>query len=292
MKLCRFLITATVLTLLLTSTVSAAEVKKHTVQKGETFYSISKKYNVTVQELLEMNNLTDSAVLKAGDTLIVEKPSSIKANTTSSVTQKTEKYLVAKGDTLYSIARNHETTVAELQKLNSLESGAVLKVGQSILVPASTTAGNDIKNNTSSETTVTVAKTTEDPRSYDSKKKGDVTLVWPVKAQEVTYVTGKISGVSITASSKNEKVTAIRGGTVMSCSTYRGFGQVVFVQASSGHIYVYSGMDTVLVSQGQTVKFGDSLGTCGTDALSGKNSISLMVYQNGKVLDPAKAPRG
>jgi len=296
MKLCRFFITATVLTILLTTTVSAAEAKKHTVQKGETFYSISKKYNLTVQELLDINGLTDKAVLKAGDTLVVEKKQAAQNTVTqnataSSVTVKTDKYLVTKGDTLYSIARNHETTVVELQKLNNLDNGAVLKVGQSILVPAKTTTV--AKNNTTSETTGSVVtKTTEDPRSYDSKKKGDTTLVWPVKAQEVTYVTGKISGVSITASSKNEKVTAIRSGTVMSCSTYRGFGQVVFVQAASGHIYVYSGMDSVAVEQGQSVNFGDSLGTCGTDALSGKNSISLMVYQNGKVLDPAKAPRG
>lgn len=299
MKLCRFFITATVLTILLTTTVSAAEAKKHTVQKGETFYSISKKYNLTVQELLDINGLTDKAVLKAGDTLVVEKKQAAQTAVTqnataSSVTVKTEKYLVTKGDTLYSIARNHDTTVVELQKLNSLDNGAVLKVGQSILVPAKTAETSQVaKNNTTSETTgSSVAKTTEDPRSYDSKKKGDTTLVWPVKAQEVTYVTGKISGVSITASSKNEKVTAIRSGTVMSCSTYRGFGQVVFVQAASGHIYVYSGMDSVAVEQGQSVNYGDSLGTCGTDALSGKNSISLMVYQNGKVLDPAKAPRG
>ncbi len=282
MKLWKFACTVA-FSVLLCSTSLFAESKVHTVQKGETFYSISKKYNLSVKELLDLNNLTDTAILKVGDSLIIEKEAVVQP----------EKYTVGKGDTMYSIARKNNITVTELQKLNNLDNESVLKVGQVLLIPGTIeTTSTVTKNNTSSESSTTIAKTTEDPRTYDSKKKGDVTLIWPVQAKEITYVTGKISGVSITATKKNETVTAIRAGTVMSCSTYRGFGQVVFVQASSGHIYVYSGMDSITVKQGQQVNYGDSLGTCGTDALSGKHSISLMVYQNGKVLDPAKAPRG
>ena len=86
------------------------------------------------------------------------------------------------------------------------------------------------------------------------------------------------------------------GETIMDYSIYdaihSGFGKVVFVQASSGLIYVYCGLDSISVKVGDSVKCGDKLGVAGVDALTEKTQINLMVYQNGKVIDPAKAPRG
>lgn len=285
---------------------------QHVVQKGETYYSISKKYDVTVAQLLKANNQDDSALLKAGQILTIplEDPEAKDPNT--------QKYTIEPGDTLYSISRRFNTTVATIQELNNLGNNIDLKSGQTITVPADPSAGETqtltaVTNGTdavisagsqkaeSSEkkaddpilsvTSVAPLQTQQDPRNYTSRK-GDTSLVWPVKAAEITYVSGKISGVSITTLQKNEKVTVIQAGTVISCSTYRGFGYVVFIQAATGHIYVYSGLDSVSVKAGQVLSYGDKLGIAGVDALSGKSQISLMVYKDGKVIDPALAPRG
>jgi flagellum-specific peptidoglycan hydrolase FlgJ len=45
-----------------TKTVKIASRKTHTVQKGETLYSISRKYNITVQKLKKDNNLSDNTI--------------------------------------------------------------------------------------------------------------------------------------------------------------------------------------------------------------------------------------
>lgn len=283
----------------------------HVVVKGETFYSISRSYGITVDELLAANNLEQGAVLKVGQKLTIPVKGAVSEQTASS---ETENYTVAKGDTLYSIARKSGSTVDAVRALNGFTDATVLKVGQVIKLPAgslqamasasgtSTTSTTRATSSTVTTTTTTITATAsagasitlstqDDPRSYVAGKKGDTSLVWPVKASEVVYITGKISGVALTAA-KNEAVNAIHKGTVMYSGIYRGFGKVVFVQDDKGYIYVYAGLDSVAVSKGDDVAYGTKIGVTGTDALSGKSQINLMVYDNGKIIDPAKAPRG
>jgi len=119
----------------------------------------------------------------------------------------------------------------------------------------------------------------------------DSTIIWPVPVTEISYLSGKIYGVSIT-SLKGEKVKAISSGTVLSTGPYRGFGQVVFLQSKAGFIYVYGGLDSILTRPGASLAFGDEIGTLGSDSLSGKPRLYLMVYNKDIPVDPAKAPRG
>ena len=283
----------------------------HVVVKGETFYSISRSYGITVDDLLKANGLETGAVLKVGQKLTIPGNDASEPAETS-----LDSYTVTKGDTLYSIARKSGSTVDTVRELNGFTDETVLKVGQVIKLPAgsiktmASSAGSatTLTKGTATAQTVTTTTTTisatassagasitlttqSDPRSYEAGKKGDTTLVWPVKASEVVYITGKISGVALTAA-KNEAVNAIHKGTVMYSGVYRGFGKVVFVQDEKGFIYVYAGLDSVAVSKGDDVAYGTKIGVTGTDALSGKAQINLMVYDNGKIIDPATAPRG
>lgn len=280
----------------------------HTVEKGDTLYSLAKKYGVTLDDIRSANGMGSANDLYVGQKLTIPE------KTSGTVTY--ESYTVKAGDTLYSIAKRSGITVDKLRFLNDLDASAVLKTGQRLKIPSALSAGaSQIASgkslgaqNGSSQTGAAQAAGTKggsdgadktvlpligsdkDPRSY-GKKNGDTSLVWPVKAKEVVYVAGKISGVALTGS-KNEQVTAIRSGTVMFSGVYRGFGQVVFVQAPSGHMYVYTGLDSLSVKRGQQVKYGQQLGVIGSDPISGKNLINLMVFKKGSPLDPAKAPRG
>ena len=285
-----------VLSIFLTLTLSIFA-EDYTVQKGDTYYSISKKYNISLQELYSANGIESTDVLKVGQVLKIPGTSSAQTNSTVSTT-KTTNYEVVSGDTLYSISRKFSTTVDNLRSLNGLNESSVLKVGQILKVPtteavattspsSSTTTTSEIKQST---TVSTSTAPLEDVRTYDTNKKGNVNLVWPVKALDVTYVSGKISGVAI-ETERNATVSCIKSGKVIFVGPYRGFGQVVFVQSDSGYIYVYSGLDKITVSNGDKVDFKTKLGNAGIDALTGNPQIILMVYLNGKVQDPALVPR-
>ncbi len=92
------------------------EVFYYTVQKGDSLYSIAKRFGINVNDLIKTNGLLNTT-LQIGDQLII--PGVTKQNT----------YTVVSGDSLYSIAKKFNTTVDELKRLNDLTSN-LLKIGQ------------------------------------------------------------------------------------------------------------------------------------------------------------------
>ncbi|MBQ4015581.1 MAG: M23 family metallopeptidase [Treponema sp.] len=259
----------------------------HLVEKGETLYSISRKYQITVSELRAANGLSESDVLKFGQKLNIPSPdienaAALNSSSTGSSysTENLEVYVAKKGDTYYGIARERGIKVAELFALNNLGSDASLKAGQKLKVPAAAstaqTSSLDLKD--------------ADPRKYSTSKSAGG-LVWPVKNPRITYVNGKVSGVLLSAA-KKEKIMNIMAGTVMYCGSYRGFGEVVFVQSKTGLIYAYTGMSEVSVKKGEYLVYGDTIGTAGVDSISKESRLTLMVFRNGSPIDPALAPRG
>lgn len=270
------------------------------VEKGDTLFSISRKFQITVAELRAANNLSENDVLKAGQKLIIPdadigtaaalSTSKTPSTETASSEMKTVVYTVQKGDTLYRIARNNGLTVPELLAINNLDSSAVIKVGQKLKVKASSSPTNS-KPTVNTETVVKVTDSSlPDTRNYGSTVNADLNTKWPVSNPKITQIKGKVSGVQLSAK-ENESVICIHEGTVMYVGTYRGFGQVLFVQTKTGLIYAYTGMGTVKVKKGDYAMSGAEVGTAGVDPISGKPQITFMVFQNGQPIDPAKAPR-
>lgn len=264
------------LLLLLISTLFSDETI-HVLEKGETLYSLSRKYNISTSTLMEYNKITNANKLYVGQKIVIPNI-----------------YKIQKGDTLYGIAKKYSISVQELIDFNNIDLNYVLKIDETIKIPANKDLknGNDIiiTKQEAIPSTTTQKSTIEDPRVFITKPV-DSSLLWPVSAIELSYLTGKLQGVSITAK-KGEPVKTIASGTVISAGPYRGFGQVVFVQSKTGYIYVYGGLDGVQSKTGQQLAFGDEIGYLGSDTLSGKPQLYFMVYNKNLPIDPAKAPRG
>ncbi len=111
---------------------------KHIVSKGDTMYSIAKEYNLTVNELKDINGLSDTT-LSIGQELQTKKSvldiveSVSEDNKIKKEVAETISHIVAKGETLYSISKKYNMTVKELQNLNGL-SDLVLSIGQELQV--------------------------------------------------------------------------------------------------------------------------------------------------------------
>lgn len=93
----------------------------YTVQKGDSLYSIARKYSTTIDKIKDLNNLTTN-LLSIGQVLLI--PTDTNLETT---------YTVQKGDSLYSIAKKYDTTVDRLKQLNNLSSN-LLSIGQILIV--------------------------------------------------------------------------------------------------------------------------------------------------------------
>ena len=88
------------------------------VKKGDSLWSISKNYNITIDELIALNNL-NNLTITIDQELLVPKVSN--------------KYIVEKGDTLWSIAKNNNLTVEELKDLNNLTNN-LISIGQELII--------------------------------------------------------------------------------------------------------------------------------------------------------------
>lgn len=105
----------------------------HTVQSGQTYYSISKAYGISIKELLELNNLTDSDRLKSGQKLRVKKGEGGEA-ASASQPSGAQTHTVAPGETLFRIAQTYHTNVEDIKKLNNMSGNSVM-VGQKLKIP-------------------------------------------------------------------------------------------------------------------------------------------------------------
>lgn len=102
----------------------------YTVVKGDSLYTISKKFGLTVDELMKYNNLSSTS-LRIGQ--ILKIPSTPDDGGGIIITPIYENYTVKKGDSLYTIAKKFNTTVEQIRKDNNLTStnlsiGQVLKI--------------------------------------------------------------------------------------------------------------------------------------------------------------------
>jgi LysM repeat protein len=102
----------------------------HKVQPKETLFSISKLYNVSVEEIKAWNYLTENS-LTTGQELRVKKPSSFVEPKAVEAAKGT--HVVASGETLFSISRDFRISVDQIKAWNKLQS-TDLNVGQVILI--------------------------------------------------------------------------------------------------------------------------------------------------------------
>lgn len=119
----------------------------HTVAPKETLFSISKLYNVTIDDVKTWNNLKDYT-LSTGQQLVIKKqntalttqttikPAEVKAVPSSSGNYT---HIVAQGETLYSIARQYNVSVQQIKDSNALASSE-LKIGQTIMISSAVAA--------------------------------------------------------------------------------------------------------------------------------------------------------
>jgi murein DD-endopeptidase MepM/ murein hydrolase activator NlpD len=245
-----------------------AQEKVHTVQKGETLYSIARSLGIKEDDLIKYNGITDPSRILAGQVL---KIPSAGVNTTPATGSKS--YRVVKGDTLYSIARTFSVSVASIQELNSLSANYVLKEGDFLKIP-----DNSV-----------IPEPAAAPRESTQTAAGSQ-VKWPIAARELSYMTGKLSGVVLTGL-RSESVSSLTRGTVLSAGPYRGFGKVVIIQVDGGYLYVYGGLESLSVKEGDKVGPGSEIGKLGIDAMSNKPQLFFMVYLSNTPVDPAKAPR-
>jgi len=160
---------------------------RHKIRRGETVSTIAARYGVSQYAIFEANNLKRRSRIYAGKTIIVPVPldrdyTGYKKNS-KDYRAKGSVYAVRSGDTLWDIARAFGTSVDALRRINYIERGSRIYVGQKMKIPSNATR---------------LKERSESPKRYASRKSG-----------------GSSKSTSATASSGSKGTHKVRAGDTL-----------------------------------------------------------------------------
>lgn len=246
----------------------------------------------------------------------------VESNTTVAVGSKvkagikTARYIVKKGETLYSIAWRANSDVRTIASLNKLAPPYRIFPGQELILSqkyakASNNKTSSKKSNKSTGTTsknsnkkaiasnkkqeygetASGQKTSKKPASTATKFSQKIKRwQWPVKGKVIaTFSTAPQGnkGIDIAGRRGDRIKAAADGRVVYAGSALRGYGKLVIVKHNDDYLSAYAHNDQILVKEQQQVKAGDVIAKMG-DTGAQRVMLHFEVRFRGKSVNPLK----
>jgi len=193
--------------LILTALEGFAQEQIHTLQRGETIYTLARQYGVSAESLLDYNAIADPTRLPVGAEIRIPGT-----------------YVVKDGEYIYSIARKLGVNWQELLESNGLDQNDVVRPGDVLLVPSGPrTADEDFPESESDADRIVV---TEEPRTSDETAVTTISttedLVWPHPGERETW-DGRFRGV-VMMGEPGDVFQSVTSGVVSFVGPFTSFG--------------------------------------------------------------------
>ncbi|MFW5971863.1 MAG: LysM peptidoglycan-binding domain-containing protein [Bacillota bacterium] len=140
------------LTISQTNNENSSESFRYTVKTGDLLWKIAQKYDVTQEEIINLNKLKSPYYIYVGQTLLIPGEVEESKEKSSEITDYSY-YTVKAGDILWNISQKYNTTVQRLVELNDIKNSYDLYVGRKLIIPLSevqpvnSDSGNENENN-------------------------------------------------------------------------------------------------------------------------------------------------
>jgi len=281
----------------------------HVVQRGETLWDISRRYGVTIDHLVQLNELSDPNRLVVGQKLVIQEgearthvvrkgetltsiarlygvkvqdlialnelkdPNRLVVGQELIITPRVQRtHVVETGDTLWYIARKYEVSVEAIVSVNALADPNRLRVGQKLVIPA-------IGGGTDAPAVASRSRTSEQ----------GVSLVWPVDGRITSRFGtrwGRMhNGVDIAAPA-GTPVLAAAPGKVTYAGWAGSYGMLVTIDHGNGVETRYAHNSRILVKVGDEVQRGQRIALVGSTGNSTGPHLHFEVLVNGENRDP------
>lgn len=239
------------------------------VKKDDTLYSLARRYDTTVQELAEKNNIDDPTALKIGQDLKLPKAVRVAS------------YELDKQQTVQGGAKKMPSKTKTANKKTKL----------------TTSSKQSIQKNAqaSVKTKKTYPKPTQKMKKLDKPfvATGKVNFAWPVKGKVISSFGSKGGGVkndgiNIAAKKGTPIKSAEAGIVVYAGSELKGYGNLLLIRHEKNFMSAYAHADKLLVKTGDVVAKGDKIATVGTTGNVKQPQLHFEIRKKTKSVDPKK----
>jgi murein DD-endopeptidase MepM/ murein hydrolase activator NlpD len=234
------------------------------VQDGDTVASIANKFGVSTDTIRWGNNFSGDKI-KIGQTLKVLPVTGVA-------------HTVAKGDTVYSIAKKYDSDPQAIVDFpfNTFTNDETfeLAIGQTVIVPdgvmPAAAVAPRVRQLTPNAGTVTASGQ----------------FVWPTSGTITQRFSWYHPGIDIANSTGTTDIAADSGSVIYAGWDSTGYGNMVLIDHGNGYKTRYGHLSQIMVISGQTVAKGQMIGKMGSTGHSTGPHTHFEIYQNGVRVNP------
>ncbi len=231
------------------------DLQEITVQKGDTLYSLSRKYEIPVNDLAVMNKISSPFDLAIGQKIKVPKLDNVKTASVSEI-KTTAKITPAK------------TTVKE----------------SSVATKQTTVVKSESKQKISSDPNKQLPKVVARSSSKFS---------WPVKGKILSAYGAKNNGlfndgINISAALGTAVKAAENGVVAYAGNEVKGMGNLIIIQHSDGWMTIYAHLDSMSVKRGARVNVGTQIGRVGKTGKVDQPQLHFEIRKGTKAYNPTQ----
>lgn len=275
----------------------------HNVTEGETVYGLSKRYNISVQDIIVVNELRAPFRLNVGQRVRLPPP---------------QEYRVREGDSLYSVSQLFGVNSSELAKLNRMQAPYTLRTGQVLRlpslsrktqqafvkpgsVPSAPIRSEALAPATNQSAHASAALPPGKPESTSAKPvktalgapppRSGTKFLRPLNGPVISSFGPKKSGlhndgINIGAAKGTSVLAAENGVIAYAGNELKGSGNLVLLRHEGQWMTAYAHMDQISVRRGETVRKGQVIGTVGSTGSVSQPQLHFEVRRGTEALNP------
>jgi len=254
--------------------------QKYNVQPGDSLWTIARKNDMYVSDIVQTNHLQEDSVLALGQVIILNKP-------TPCIT------VIAKVEGKENVVIPYETKTITDNAISGIKVKTEGQNGEKFVAYTAVKRNGELEKKDVSEEKIikqavpkVVAKGSR--ATYQVASRGGVSsgrLIWPVQGSISQSYGGRHTGIDI-AGPSGTKISAADGGTVTFVGWDGGYGKFVIINHGNGLVTRYAHCSSFLVSSGQKVDQGQAIATRGSTGRSTGPHLHFEVLQNGSFRNP------